>query len=339
MTIQTSDLLKTLTACIEVLNLIDTQARKGLADVFPDKIALRTDMSLQVAIMAEQAEKLSSLQPHSTLFGLVCHEDDHQVLIKLFLDDLVQFTTLNDIDLGMNMMSFGQTRIAENAFYHLAVSPLLSNTYKTIDQIAGRVFDTYSIPFKLRAALELKLRSIIGFEKYEIIQDEKTIHTSRELPFSRILKELQSIDCLELPCSLANIKNVYQWACNFCHTGEKEYLWLTMKALELVSPLFIYPEQKKVQVDIQKFWPTEGISEEEKIQRLLSFKGPVSPLCYLRDGWTVQRIQSALNDAEETRRTVAFAKGHKRKTYKFSLSETNLTEVAPYYCSRTKQYV
>lgn len=238
----------------------------------------------------------------------------------------------------MNIMSFSQTRIAENAFYHLAVSPLLPNTYKTIDQIAGRVFDTYSIPFKLRAALELKLRTITGFEKYEIIQDEKTIHISNELPFSRLLKELQSIDCFELPCSMANIKNVYQWACNFCHTGEKEYLWLTMKALELVSPLFIYQEQKKVQVDIQKFWPTEKMNEEEKIQRLNLFKGPVSPLCYLRDGWTVQRLQNALNDAEETRRTVALTKGCKRKTYKYNLSETNLAEIAPYYCSRTRQY-
>lgn len=75
MTIQTSDLVKTLTACIEVLNSIAAQAREGLADAFPDKNTLRTDISMQVATMAEQAEKLSSRQPHSTLFGLVCHED------------------------------------------------------------------------------------------------------------------------------------------------------------------------------------------------------------------------------------------------------------------------
>lgn len=338
MTIQTSDLVKILTACSEVLNSITAQAREELADTFPEKNKLRTDNSLQVIIMAEQAEKLSALQPNSTLFGLICHEDDHQALIKLFLDDLVQFTTLNNIDLGMNIMSFGQTKIAENAFFHLAVSPVLPNTYMTIDQSAGRVFDTYSIPFKLRAALELKLRTITGFEKYEVIQDEKTIHTSKELPFSRLLTELQSVDCIELPCSLANIKNIYQWACNFCHTGEKEYLWLTMKALELVSPLFIYEEQKKVQVDIQRFWQFEEMNEEEKLQRLNLFNGPTSPLCYLREGWTVQRLQDALNDAEETKRKVSQKQGIKRKTYKYSLSESNLAEIEPYYCSRTRQY-
>lgn len=34
--------------------------------------------------------------------------------------------------------------------------------YKTIDEVAGRVFEHYSIPFRLCAALELKLRSITG---------------------------------------------------------------------------------------------------------------------------------------------------------------------------------
>ncbi|MEQ9767655.1 MULTISPECIES: hypothetical protein [Pectobacterium] len=334
MTTQTSDLVKKLTACTEVLNLMAGQTRERLTDSFPDKNALLTDKSLQVAIIAEQAEKLSSLQSCSKLFGLVCHENDYQTLIKLFLDDLVQFATFNGIDLGMNLMSFGQTRIAENAFYHLAVSPLLPSTYETIDQVAGQVFDTYSIPFKLRVALELKLRTIIGFEKYEVLQDEKAIRVSHELPVSHLLKGLKEIDCLELPCSLDNIKNVYQWACNFCHTGEKEYLWLTMKALELVSPLFIYQEQKKAQVSIYKLWPTEGVSEEEKIQRLISFEGPVSPLYYLRDGWTVQRLQDALNDAEEKKGN----KRNKRSIYKYSLSETNLAEIMPYYCSRTGQH-
>ncbi|RXN73440.1 hypothetical protein D0Z62_06390 [Providencia rettgeri] len=340
MTTQTSDLVNILTACTKVLNLRVAQVRDGLSNEFPNKNALRTDIShqLAIAIMAEQAEKLLSLQPESTLFGLVYHEYDYYALIKLFLNDLVQFTTLNDIDLGINLMSFGQTRIAENSFYHLAASPLLLTTYKTIDQHAGQVFDTYSIPFKLRLALELKLRTITGFEKYEVIKGKKTIQISHELPFSRLLKELQVIDCLKLPCSLANIKNIYQWACNFCHTGEKEYLWFTMKALELVSPLFIYQEQKKFEVNICEHWSIEGINEEEKIQRHISFGVPVRPLYYLSNGWTVQRLQDALNDAEETKRIAALAKGHIRQTYKYSLSETNLTEIAPYYCSRTKQY-
>lgn len=114
------------------------------------------------------------------------------------------------------------------------------------------------------------------------MRDGKALRASAEMPFSRLLKALQAIDC-----SLDNIKNVYQWACDFCHTGEKEYLWLTMKALEIVSPLFIWEEQKKAEVTISDLWPSEGMSEEEEVMRLINFKGPSRPLYYYREGWSV----------------------------------------------------
>ncbi|KEY59672.1 hypothetical protein [Serratia sp. DD3] len=340
---KTSNPLEVLASCVDFLKLKSADVKKSSLGKFPDKKVLRSDMPRQLAIVAEQAEKLLFLKPGDTLFGLVYHEDDRLALIELFMTDLVQFATLHRIDLGIHVAMWGQTRIAESAFFHLAVSPLLPSTYKTIDQVGGSVFDIYSIPFKLRVALELKLRTITGFEKCEITQNRKFAPiVSNELPFSPLLKGLQSVNCLELPCSLGNIKNIYQWACNFCHTGEKEYVWLSMKALELVSPLFIYQEQKKTEIEIYKIWPMEGMSEKEQCERLLEFKGPVKPLYYFQKGWTVQRLQDALNVEEEKKRGAVVTQGRKKSVtgpiYKYYLSEINLAEISSYYCGRTCQH-
>lgn len=337
MTTEFDESVKTLTACNQVLKAMVASAGAKILDMFPDKKALHSDTDLQLAIIAEQAEKLSTLQPGASLFGLDIHPDDHPALIKIFLDDLVQFTTLHRIDLGIEIMSWGQMRIAENALFHLAVSTLLPSTYESIDQVGGRVFDTYSIPFKIRLALELKLRTIIGFEKYETMLDGERTFSTEDLPFPALLKALRSIDCLDLPCSIVNIKNVYQWACNFCHTGEKEFVWLTMKALEIISPLYTYEEQKKSEVEISKLWSTEEMSEEDLCKRLIQHSGPTRPLYYFREGWTVERLQDVLNE-NESKKVAKLKKGVKKKVCKYYLSETHLAEIAPYYCSRTRQH-
>ncbi|EML9217762.1 hypothetical protein RVV93_004177 [Citrobacter freundii] len=297
---------------------------------FPDKKTLRSNIHVQLAIIIEQAEMLTEIEPGAKIFGLEYDEADHVTLMKLFLNDLIQFKTHNNINLGLNILSYGQTRINEHAFYHLAVSPLLPATYSSINQTGGRVFDTYSIPFKIRAALELKLSSIIGFERCEFLREGKTIRSSTDLPFSDLLKDLQTLDCLNTPCSLENMKNVYQWACNFCHTGEKEYLWLCMKALAIISPFFTREGQLKAEIALYEKWRSEGLSTNEQNDRTVQLKGPLNRLYYLREGWSVLGLQDALNRLEEGRK--------KCITKKYYLSESNLAELLDCYSERTRKF-
>ena len=35
------------------------------------------------------------------------------------------------------------------------------------------------------------------------------------------------------------MKNIYSWSCKFVHTGQKEYRWLILKALDVVTQLFV----------------------------------------------------------------------------------------------------
>jgi hypothetical protein len=321
-----------LAACSKALQSMTASVDAKLVDTFPGKKTLQTNPELQLAIIAEQAEKLLTLKPEASLFGLEVHEDDHLALIKMFLDDLVQFTTLHHIDLGINIAAWRQMKITEHACFHLAVSPLLPSTYESIDQVGGRVFDTYSIPFKIRLALELKLRSITGFEKHEIIQKGKPTIYSKELPFEHLLNALLKINCLGLKCSLSEIKKIYKWSCNFCHTGEKEFMWLSMKALEIISPLYIYSEQQNQQVYISNIWPTEGMTDDEQCERLMEHEGPVRPLYYFRDGWTVQKLQETINKNEMKNKP-------NQKTYVYYFAEKNLAEINSYYCNRSRKYV
>ena len=315
--------------CSEILKEMLNTAMIN-SDYFPNKNTLRSDINVQLAIIIEQAEKLTEMEPGAKIFGLEYNEEDHVALMEFFLADLIQFTTHHHINLGLNTLSYGQTRINEHAFYHLAVSPLLPATYSSINQTGGHVFDTYSIPFKIRAALELKLSSIIGFERCEFLREGETIRSSTDLPFSDLLKDLQTLDCLNTPCSLENMKNVYQWACNFCHTGEKEYLWLCMKALTIISPFFTREGQLKAEIVLYEKWRSEGLSTNEQYERSDQLKGPHNRLYYLREGWSVLGLQDALNGLEEGRK--------KRITKKYYLSESNLAELLDCYCDRTRKY-
>ncbi|MFK8066087.1 hypothetical protein [Klebsiella pneumoniae] len=303
---------------------------------FPSKRNLLSNNEAHIKIIIEQGERLLSLNKENELFGLKFHQNDKAVLMENFAADLEQFATTKGFYLGgKHVLSYGQSRIAEHAFFHLAASPLLPNTYATIEQHAGQVFSVYSIPFKIRVALENKIKSIIGFRSLNIIKKNGRNDESYELPFTHILNELKHTKCLDLPCSLDDIKNIYQWSCNFCHTGEKEPLWLSMKALEMISPLFIFKYQKIHEIDIADLWHRYVLSAEYITSKLIDYKGPAHPVYYFKKGWSIQKLQKHLNNPKDSKRK------YSRKDATeiiFNLSETELCEVSCYWCSRTKEH-
>ncbi|WP_337263634.1 MULTISPECIES: hypothetical protein [unclassified Serratia (in: enterobacteria)] len=317
-------------------NLKKENCDDGRANNFPNKNKLKSNNKTQIKIIIEQGEKLLSLNPNSILFGLSPHPKDKAILIEHFLSDLEQFATTKGIHLGgKHILTYAQSKIPEHAFFHLAASPLLPSTYETIEQHAGQVFNIYSIPFKIRISLESKIKSIIGFKNLEIKKWQGGTIKSYDLPFSYVVKELMHIKCLNLPCSLENILNIYQWSCDFCHTGEKEPIWLSMKALEIISSLFVYQAQKKHEIDITELWHKYVISEEYLLKKLINYKGFVRPLYLFKKNWSIQKLQSHLNTPEDEKRK------YRRKDAEevtFNLSETEFSEVSFYWCGRTKEY-
>lgn len=143
------------------------------------------------------------------------------------------------------------------------------------------------------------------------------------------IQELIKLKCLDLPCSLSDIANIYTWSCSFCHTGKKEYVWLSLKALEVLAPLFLYEEQKKYQIDITTLWRRKSaLTESSLIELMRDYKGFLKPIYYFRDEFSIKGLQDSLNNSNN--KNLAH--------YTFHLSETELGEVEYFYCTESKEH-
>lgn len=301
--------------------------KKISGNLFPSKKEFENDHNeAHIRLIIDQVEKLLSENVNILGFGLL--DEDKLGLRQHFVNDLEQFSTANNIKISDKWsLLFSQSKISAHAFYHLATSRLLPETYKTIDLMGNKgTFDVYSIPFKIRVALENKIKSIIGFESSDVTRFNKTKHKTDDFPVSLVLQELKRLKCLDLPCSLDDLINIYSWSCSFCHTGKKEYLWTSMKALEILSLLFLHSNQKKNEIDVSELWREDSLSSNDLIQKLMNYKGMVNPIYYFKDSWNVKRLEEKLNTS----------KNRSLQPYSFNLSEVALEKPFGFYCSKTK---
>lgn len=298
---------------------------------FPSKKQLEGDNNETLKILVEQAEKLLTNQLDYCLFRNKIGIKDRKSLLELLINDIEQFATIHSLVISDNhKLSFSQSQITGHSFFHLASSSILPKTYESIGLCQQEnIFNVYSIPFKLRVAIELKIKSIIGFLSCDITRNGNTKVNTSEFPVTMIIQELIKLKCLELPCNLQSIANIYTWSCSFCHTGKKEYLWMSMKALEILSRIFLFEEQKKKEIKIYDLWHRYVLSEEYLIEKLKAYRGVVKPLYYLKEGWSIDRLQKELNNS----------KNKSLKPYKFNLSELALDESNWFYCSASNSHV
>lgn len=308
---------------------IENNGEYEVNDRFPSKNQLSTPDS-HLPIIVEQAKKLLQSERDGEIFGGQHWLKDEEFLLVLFINDFEQFSTQHDLNLtGDLIASYGQMRISEGAFFHLAKSSLFPTSYKSIDLLGNKPsFDIYSGPFKIRVALENKLKCIIGFKSCDITRHGKTRVGVSDIPFSMIVQELIKFRCLDLPCSLDDISRIYSWSCNFCHTGEKEYVWMMLKALEVIAPLFSYDGQKAYESDITDLWGKYVLTEDSLIEKMTNYKGYLNPIYYFKRQYSVQWLENKLNSSNNTNLS----------PYTFHLSEVELDEVNAFYCSETKEH-
>ncbi|WP_174869333.1 hypothetical protein [Pectobacterium polaris] len=298
---------------------------------FPSKKNLDRNNEANLRVLIEQADKLLNNRMDYCIFNEKIGFKDRESLLKLFISDVEQFATEHHLKISEKFIaSYSQSKISDHAFFHLASCPILPKTYDSIDlhQHEG-IFNIYSIPFKLRVAIENKIKSIIGFQSCDVTRNGAVRTGTDEFPFTMVIQELIRLKCLDLPCNLQSISNIYTWSCSFCHTGEKEYLWMSMKALEILSTLFLFESQKKYEISVDELWPRYILSEEYLIEKLINYNGFSSPLYYLRSGWSISKLQDSLNNTNN----------RKLKPYKFKLSNIALDERKGFCCSSSGIWV
>jgi hypothetical protein len=278
---------------------IENNGEHEASDDFPSKKQLNVPDS-HLPIIIEQAKKLLQSETDSDFFESQNWLKDEESLLALFTNDLEQFSTQHNLNLTDDLVSsYGKMKISGDAFFHLAKSSLFPTYYKSIDLLEEKPsFDIYSGPFKIRVALENKLKCIVGFKCCDITRYRKTRAGVSELPFSEVIKELIKFKCLDLPCSLKDILKIYSWSCNFCHTGEKEHVWVTLKALEIIAPLFSYDDQKEYEFDITDLWGKCVLTEDSLIEKMGNYKGYLKPIYYFKRQYSIQWLEKKLNSSK-----------------------------------------
>jgi PHD/YefM family antitoxin component YafN of YafNO toxin-antitoxin module len=277
-----------------------------------------------MSIIVEQAEKLLSIDKNLRIAGFNECELDRVKLCSQFIEDIRLFYTDFKIDIGSNIIaSYGQQVITSKALFNIARARELKESYSNVelnDNVSA--YESFSVPFIIRLAIENKLKGMIGFESSDVTfydrkkkQFNEKLNTD-EFPTSLVIKFLKNGRLIESPCSFLDIENIYKWACAFTHTGKREYIWLKLKALECLHDLFAYEINKKYKFSPDSETKIENFTETE----FKTFKRKLNKLFYLKPEIEIEKLMYEMNN------NFIF-----KKKYKFSLSYDNFDENCGFY--------
>ncbi|WP_295749202.1 hypothetical protein [Undibacterium sp.] len=212
---------------------------------FPNPSSIKDKPHQHLNIIVEQAERVIAAIDDPSLYmdhiGILPTSVDVSSIAKIFASDIKQFATENpDLKLIKNNFYLAQNQLPSYTLFRLSRSKLLPDTYDNYIELLGQenVFSLYSVPFLVRLAIESKLKGMVGFKSSEIRLSDGHIKVSNEFPALKIINFLISSDLIESPMPFGELKKIYNWSCGFVHTGKKEYIWMSLKALSNLNVLF-----------------------------------------------------------------------------------------------------
>ncbi|GAB7534276.1 hypothetical protein [Burkholderia sp. 3C] len=213
---------------------------------FPSAKTLRENPLANLPIIVEQMQLIVDLltdHPHKpSLLGIWTEKDDLVNLLDQIIDEISELETELQEAIATKRVIFGQTVIPGHTLFTLARSTLLKATYNHIElQGQKQVIDSFSVIFLLRLSIESKLSTMMGFKSIKTINPNGSKFSSDHFPAGpafTFLKEYGDSYFL-LPISFAELKKIYDWSCRFVHSGRKEYIWMTLKAIDYVEKLFV----------------------------------------------------------------------------------------------------
>jgi len=265
-----------ITDYIEIIKSNPKYNNKNFRDNFPNQKILKEKPHQHLGIIVAQAEQLAAAKNDPNKFlefiGINPTLNDIDWLIDIFINDIKQFSTQNpELELLKNMDLWAQSQLPSYTLFALSRSRILPETHEKYIELLDqpRKFDLFSVPFLVRLSIEQKLKAIIGFESSESKLNDGQIKVSDQFPALKVINFLISSELVNSPLSFDEIKKIYNWSCGFVHTGKKEYIWLSLKAVSLLNKLF--------SMDCGSYYG-------EKIN-------------YLKQGVTIEELQSTINSS------------------------------------------
>lgn len=243
---------------------------------FPNPSSIKNKPKQHLNIIVEQAERVIAAIDDPNLYvdhiGILPSSADVSLIADLFASDIKQFATENyDLKLIENNYYLAQNQLPSYTLFELSRSKLLPDTYgKYIDFLGQEnLFALYSVPFIVRLAIESKLKGMVGFKSSEIKLSDGNKKVSNEFPALKIINFLKSSNLIESPLPFEELKKIYNWSCGFVHTGKKEYIWMSLKAISSLNVLF-----------------------SKDYHQYAGCK-----ICYLKSNVTLEQLQSEMNDS------------------------------------------
>ncbi|HFQ5080370.1 TPA: hypothetical protein ACGUUY_004440 [Vibrio vulnificus] len=250
---------------------------KGYSGHFPNPTTLLEKPQQHLKIIVEQGELLLKALEEPKLLepvlGITPTKYDIEQLCELLTSDITQFATkYSELGLFENSLHYGQELLPSHTLFNLARANLLQDTYEQhVDlNCQPSVYKIYSIPFILRLAIENKLKAMIGFNSSTTKLSDNQTKKSNHFPALKVINFLKDSDFVESPLAFSELKKVYNWSCSFVHTGQKEYIWMTLKATSHINKLFSLDESRYLGQDI----------------------------IYLKEGVTIEDLQQAINTSD-----------------------------------------
>jgi len=205
--------------------------------VFPDKNKISDPQENLILILKHGNKILNNFNNYP--FDFI----DEIKIIDIFIKHIYEYLLRADIYIPGIPLEFGQEFFTSKPLYHIAKSKIFHEKYSNIDLHGSEDFELYTIPFILRLCIETKIKSIIGFESLTKCVNKNLINDCN-IPVKDVLRILSVSKIIDFPVQFNTLMNIYDWSCQFTHNANKENIWITLEALEILDPIFLYTEEK-----------------------------------------------------------------------------------------------
>lgn len=228
----------------EVVPIAETHER------FPSAEYIANDKN-HIYIIAREGRNLINQNSCDSpiVAGIQVNKGQYDSIVERFLSDMEMYITSINYAAIRNQENtvirphWGQRVIPSKALFHIARSKELPIRYSNVELFPHTsAYEIFCIPFILRLTIEVKIKSMIGFAKAEEVTKNGQ-KKPKDFRTSQILSALCQSKVIQTPVAFSEIKNIYEWACNFTHTGEKDFVWFRLIALSFLDTLFKRPHK------------------------------------------------------------------------------------------------
>lgn len=196
----------------------------------------------------------------------ICMKDDDQCLQEMTAKFIIDFKSFNTSLIRMRLIALydpSKDNILTRLFMDRQAKSMgafitakLKTYYPNAPSPFMHEYEENITPFIIRHAIELKVKNeMLGIAQVFQINKKTNGKSPAIISISRYIDFLKSDPgaLFELPPSihLDAIQAINQWANNYIHTGEYEYVWVIKSVITVLEPMFSMKSEQDSSLNVQ----------------------------------------------------------------------------------------